>query len=162
MHIETKRLLIRDFCPEDAQALHAILGDGEAMKYLEQPYDFEKTVDFLHSFCIARGGAFAACLRDSGTLTGYILFKEFEPGVFEIGWIINRDFWRQGYAFEACRAIIDHAFDELGARKIFAETVDTERSPGLIKKLGMSFDGRQGAMFIYSLLKDPYSLGKNK
>ena len=76
MYIETKRLVIRDFKPDDAQALHAILGDGETMKYLEEPYSLQKTAEFLHGFCIGRKGAFAACLRDGGRLIGYLLFKE--------------------------------------------------------------------------------------
>ena len=57
-----------------------------------------------------------------------------------------------GLAYEACRAVIDHAFHQLGAEKIFAETVDKERSPGLIEKLGMVYDGRDGDMLFYKLL----------
>ena len=59
MHLETNRLVIRDFYPGDTEALHRILGDAETMKYLEPPYSFDKTEAFLHSFCIARNGAFA-------------------------------------------------------------------------------------------------------
>ncbi len=154
MHLETNRLVIRDFYPGDTEALHRILGDAETMKYLEPPYSFDKTEAFLHSFCIARSGAFAACLRDSGILIGYILFNRISPGEYELGWIFNRSFWRQGYAYEACRAVIDHAFHQLGAEKIFAETVDKERSPGLIEKLGMVYDGRDGDMLFYKLLRD--------
>jgi len=151
MHIETKRLLIRDFCPEDAEALHRILGDAETMKYLEEPYSLRQTEAFLSSFCIGRKGAFAACLRESGALVGYILFKGLSQGEYELGWIMNRDYWRQGYAYEACRAVIDYAFRELSANKIFAETIDTERSLALMKKLGMSFERREGELYIYSL-----------
>ena len=45
--LESPRLIIRGFTPEDAADLHEILGDAETMKYSEPAYDFEKTRDFL-------------------------------------------------------------------------------------------------------------------
>lgn len=52
MHIETPRMIIRDFTPEDAADLHDIFGDDETMENCEPAYDFEKTKEFLTSFCI--------------------------------------------------------------------------------------------------------------
>ena len=59
-HIETPRLLVRDFTLEDAADLHEIFGDAETMRNCEPAYDFEKTKAFLVSFCIGRRGALAA------------------------------------------------------------------------------------------------------
>ena len=50
MHIETPRMIIRDFTPEDAADLHDIFGDDETMENCEPAYDFEKTKEFLTSF----------------------------------------------------------------------------------------------------------------
>lgn len=135
--LEMPRLIIRDFVPGDAADLHEILGDPETMKYCEPAYDFEKTRRFLASFCIARGGAMAAVHKQSAKAIGYMLFNETSPREYELGWFINRHFWRQGYAFEACQALIDYAFNVLGAQKVFAETVDPVGSIGLMHKLGM-------------------------
>ena len=151
MFIETPRMIIRDFTPEDAADLHDIFGDDETMENCEPAYDFEKTKKFLASFCIDRKGAVAAVHKESGKMMGYILFNKLDEGIYEMGWIYNRSFWRQGYAYEACRAVIDYAFRELSANRIFAETVDTERSLALMKKLGMSFERREGELYIYSL-----------
>ena len=49
MYIETPRMIIRDFVPEDAADLHEIFGDDETMKNCELAYDFEKTKEFLTS-----------------------------------------------------------------------------------------------------------------
>lgn len=156
--IETERLVIRNFLPDDAQALYGILGDGETMKNLEPAYDFPKTEAFLHSFCIGKNGAVAAVHRQSQKVIGYILFHETQPSVYEMGWIIHRGYWRQGYAYEACKAVIAYAFRKTNARKIFAETVDGVKSVGLMKKLGMTFEGVQknnGAeLFCYGLLRE--------
>ena len=74
---------------------------------------------------------------------GYILFKEFSEGVYEIGWIFNKDFWNQGYAFESCKAVIGYAFHSMNVHKIFAETIDGVKSVRLMKKLGMKLEGIQ-------------------
>lgn len=143
MHIETDRIIVRDFTPNDAADLHAILGDAETMKHCEPAYTFEQTSRFLQKFCIERRGAVAAALRETGKVIGYMLFNESGDGVYEIGWIFNRAYWRQGYAFEACHALIDHAFGHLNAHKLFAETIDTEKSVPMMKKLGMQPEGVQ-------------------
>ncbi len=154
-NIETARLWIRDFTPEDAKDLHEILGDEETMRNCEPPYDFEKTKAFLEAFCIERQGAVAAVEKQSQKLIGYILFNEIEPGAYEIGWFFNRSYWRQGYAYEACKALIDYAFRARIAHKIFAETVDGVKSTGLMQKLGMTCEVVQqtnGAeLYCYSL-----------
>ncbi len=137
MNIETTRLLVRDFLMDDASDLYEILGDEETMKNCEPAYDFEKTKKFLNEFCIGRNGAVAAVHKESGKMIGYILFNEFEKGIYEIGWFFNRNYWRQGYAYEACSSVIDCAFNWLHAHKIFAETTDPVKSVGLMKKLGM-------------------------
>ena len=76
-------------------------------------------------------------------MIGYILLKEYEKSVYEMGWIFNRSFWRQGYAYESCRTVLDYAFQELLAHKVFAEAIDAEKSVGLMKKLGMRLEGIQ-------------------
>ncbi len=140
MHIETPRMWIRSFVPEDANDLYEILGDAETMEYSEPPYDWDKTKQFLASFCIARGRAVAAVHKESGKVIGYILFSEMQPGAYELGWFFNRHFWRQGYAYEACKAVMDHAFRTMEVENIFAETIDGVKAVGLMQKLGMQLE----------------------
>lgn len=143
MNIETSRLLIRSFCPEDAHDLYEILGDAETMEYCEPAYDFKKTKAFLEQFCIERKGAVAAVHKGSKKMIGYILFNQSEQGLYEMGWFFHRGYWQQGYAYEACMAVIRYAFDTLHAHKIFAETIDPVKSVALMKKLGMTLEGIQ-------------------
>ena len=63
MFIETPRMIIRDFTPEDVADLHDIFGDDETMENCEPAYDFEKTKEFLTSFCIGRKGAVGQFIR---------------------------------------------------------------------------------------------------
>lgn len=143
MYMKTRRLLIRDFTMDDAKDLHDIFGDATVMRNCEPAYSFEKTSAFLFDFCIRKRSAVAAVHKDSGKMIGYILFHAFNESVYEIGWIFNKQYWRQGYAYESCKAVIDYAFNELDAHKIFAESIDSVKSVGLMKKLGMQLEGVQ-------------------
>ncbi len=147
MYIETARLFIRDFTPDDLSDLYEIFGDAETMANCEPAYTLEKTRQFLTDFCIGRKGAVAAVHRESGKMIGYILFKSLGEGgkedVYEIGWIFNRACWRQGYAYEACSRVLDYAFDELHAHKVMGEAIDGLKSVSLMKKLGMKQEGVQ-------------------
>lgn len=168
MYIETQRMHIRDFTMDGVKDLHDIFGDAEVMKNCEPAYSFEKTSNFLSELCIGKRGAVAAVLKDSGKMIGYILFNMFDEGVYEIGWIINKNFWRQGYAYESCKAVIDHAFNELDAHKIFAKAINNVRSVGLMKKFGMQLEGIQRShtkdnngnwadLYYYGLFKDGWN-----
>ena len=101
-------------------------------------------------------------------MMGYILFKEYDEDVYEVGWIYNRSFWRQGYAYESCKAVIDYAFTELKVHKVFAEAIDGVKSVGLMKKLGMQLEGIQRSqtkdlqgkwvdLYFYGMLEEDWS-----
>lgn len=171
MYIETQRMLIRDFVIEDASDLYEILGNEETMHYLEPTYDFEKTKAFLTSFCISQKGAVAAICKENNKLIGYILFHKQAENVYEIGWVFHHRFLRKGYAYESCKAVIDYAFKELHAYKVFAETSDTIKSVSLMKKLGMQLENHQcnhcieyqtnqNKLVVYELIKENW-LEKN-
>ncbi len=128
---------------DDVRDLHDILGNAEVMKNCEPAYSLEKTSNFLSKFCIEKRGAVAAVHKDSGKMIGYILFNAIDEGVYEIGWFFNKNFWRQGYAYESCKAVIDYAFNVLDAHKIFAETIDSIKSVDMMEKLGMQLEGIQ-------------------
>lgn len=141
--IQTARLTIRNFIPEDAADLYEILGDAQTMQYCEPPYNLAKTKQFLQSFCMEREGGLAAVDTGSGKMIGYILFKKITKGEYELGWFFNRKFWGRGYAYEACSAVIRYAFRVRSANKVFAETIDSVKSTGLMKKLGMRLEDTQ-------------------
>ncbi|MBQ5323087.1 MAG: GNAT family N-acetyltransferase, partial [Oscillospiraceae bacterium] len=66
-----------------------------------------------------------------------------EPGVYEMGWVFNKEYWGKGLAYEACSALLNYGFAELGIHKVFAETVDGIKSVSLMQKLGMKCEGIQ-------------------
>jgi len=146
MYLETSRLIIRDFTENDLDDFHEIFSDAEVMENCEPPYPHEKSLEFLQSFCINRKpkGGYAAVLKETGKVIGYILFKNSDGDeIYEIGWIFNKAYWRQGYASEACKEVIRYGFEELKLHKIVAEAIDANKSVSLMKKLGMVCEGVQ-------------------
>ncbi len=169
MNLETDRLLIRNFVMEDFDGLWDIFKDPVTMEHI-CPYTEQETRDFLRTFCVERTppGALAAEDKDTGKLIGYLLCKQVDaPGIYELGWIFHRSVWRQGYAYEAVSALMDHLFRAEKAHKVVAETEDAVRSLGLMEKLGMRREGvfRQHVrdtggqwrdLYWYGLLRDEY------
>lgn len=167
MYIETDRMIIRDFNHNDVNDLYEIFGDDKTMEQCEPAYSPEKTDKFLKDFCIGRKAAFAAVLKETDKIIGYILFKPVEDEVYEIGWIFNRKYWGKGFAHEACSKLIKYAFGEMNVHKIFAEAIDPIKSVGLMKKLGMKPEGVQishtrdnlgnwSDLYLYGILKTDY------
>ena len=143
MHLETERLIIRDFKLSDIDYLYEIFSEDEVMEYIEPVYDRNKTLNFIKEFCIEHKGAFACANRENEKVIGYIIFNEYEDKVYELGWIFNKEYWGKGYAYESCDAVIKYAFSEMKIHKIFAETIDNIKSVNLMKKLGMQLEGIQ-------------------
>ena len=167
MQIETSRMYVRDFTPNDINDLHEIFGDSETMKNCEPAYTFEKTRQFLNEFCIGKSGALAAVLKQTNKVIGYILFKPWEDDVYEIGWIFNKKYWRQGYAYESCSAVMKYGFSDMKLHKVVAEAIDGVKSVGLMEKLGMKREGVQRSqtqnnegnwvdLYLYGSLQDEF------
>lgn len=65
---------------------------------------------------------------------------DLEKDIYEIGFHINQKFWRQGFASEAAKAMIDYAFKNLNAKELFAgHNPKNEGSKNLLTKLGFTY-----------------------
>ena len=63
-----------------------------------------------------------------------------EPGQLEIGFHLRFEHWGQGYAPEAARTAIRHAFAALGARQLFAgHHPDNQASRAVLARLGFRY-----------------------
>lgn len=153
MRLETERLLLRNFTMEDHEALWDIFGDPVTMEHMAA-YTEEESLAFLRSFCVERDppGAYAAVLKDGGGLIGYLLCSQIDgPGIYELGWVFNRAFWRRGYAYEAASALVEWLFCAQKAHKVVAETEDVLRCLPMLEKLGLR---REGVFRRHSLGRD--------
>ncbi|MDZ4764030.1 MAG: GNAT family N-acetyltransferase [Chloroflexota bacterium] len=71
--------------------------------------------------------------------------KPDETGMIEIGYGISQSYRRQGYTFEAARALVDWAFARPDVRRLTAEALyHNVASLRILEKLGMTRTGRMG------------------
>ncbi len=123
--LETGRLVLREFARDDVEALFAILGDEEAMKYYPRKFTREDAVQWIdrnmQRYRDDGYGLWALVLKSTGEVVGDCgitrQVAEGEP-LMEIGYHLRRDQWGKGYATEAARACMDYAFRTLAAGKI--------------------------------------------
>jgi len=81
-------------------------------------------------------------LRDGGALAGCCGLRPYQPGVLELGFHLRPEHWGRGYATEAARAAIEHAFSRLGAAALFAgHHPRNDASRRTVLKLGFRYTG---------------------
>lgn len=120
--INTERLFIRPFRPRDAEDVFEWRSDPEVNRFMPYPCDgsVEEVRQRLEEW-IADNDKFAIELKGTGRVIGDISLEWSEKDkAYEIGYNICRSFWRNGYATEAVRGIIDWAYNELSARDFTA------------------------------------------
>ena len=115
--LETERLILREYTPDDFDALYAVVGDRETMKHFPKPYDERGTkywISWSLDHCEKHGfGFWAVILKETGELIGncgltmQMIDGQIKP---EIGYHIRADKQRNGYAREAAIAVRDWTF----------------------------------------------------
>lgn len=115
---QTDRLILREYVPEDFHWLFEILSDGETMKYYLRPYDENGVSRWLKwsfdNYEKYGFGLWAIELLESGEsigdagITMQPIDGEWLP---EVGYHVNKHYWRKGFGSEAARAARDWAFE---------------------------------------------------
>jgi GST-like protein len=144
------RVAIRPVSGADLDDLFEINGDDAVTRFL--PYKTWRTADDAGAW-LARMEALGATgtgqqlvieRREDRKVIGTVLLFRFDEGSarLELGYVLGRAHWRQGYAAEALRAVCGHAFKELAVRRIEAE-VDPRNtaSNALLLSLGFVQEG---------------------
>lgn len=125
--LETERLRLRRFRPEDVDAVFAIIGDELAMRYYPRTFDRDDARQWvernMRRYREHGHGLFAVMLKERDAVIGDCgvirQIVESEPQL-EVGYHFRRDCWGHGYATEAARACMGLAFDALGANKVIS------------------------------------------
>lgn len=145
--IETERLRLRELSADDFFSWHRILSDEETMQYYPKPFDEEKTKSWLdwnfENYRKYGFGLWAVTLKETGEMIGDCGFTmqnihgEIKP---ELGYHINKEYWRKGYATEAARGCLKWFFSHTDFDEVFNYQKYTNLpSRGVARKVGMTF-----------------------
>ena len=115
--IETERLLLREYTPDDFDALHEIMSDPETMQHYPAPFDEARTRRWIEwnieNYAQYGFGLWAVILKETGAFIGDcgITIQNIDGEMLpEIGYHIHKQYWRRGFAKEAARAVRDWVF----------------------------------------------------
>jgi len=154
MKIETERLILRDFVPEDWKRVLEYQTDPLYLRYYEWT-ESDRTPEAVQEFV----GLFldnekevprirfqlAVTLKSNNLLIGNCGFRMDKANAFEgdIGYELNPKYWNHGYATEAAQAMVDFGFSRFGIHRVWANCVaDNLGSAHVLEKLGMQHEGR--------------------
>jgi len=146
--LETDRLILREWAPEDAEALFAIVSDPDVMRFIEngQPWaDIERVREWIGRLQVSystRGySRWAVVEKESGRAIGNCGFAPLPwSGEIDFGYLLARDVWGRGYATEIGRAALRHGFERFGFAEVTA-SVAPEHTPSrrVLEKLGFVY-----------------------
>lgn len=143
--LETERIVLRPFRPEDAQAMYDNwASDEEVTRFLTWPTheSVEVTRAIVEEWSHLPPERYEWCLEIAGQPMGSlgVVSADEETGTLEIGYCLSRKCWGKGYMPEAVRAVIDFLFDTVGAKRIIAKhDVENPKSGRVMEKCGMAY-----------------------
>jgi RimJ/RimL family protein N-acetyltransferase len=142
--LETERLTLRAPRFEDAKAMAALANDrriAENTARIPHPYTLADAEAFIAWANSPQGETAFVILRED-TLVGGCGIGELQTDAPELGYWLGAPFWGNGYATEAVRAVIDHAFGVLGHDCINAGArVTNPASRRVLEKCGFQWTG---------------------
>jgi ribosomal-protein-alanine N-acetyltransferase len=151
--LESERLTITNFKISDWEALHEMINQYvssglaayEPHQWPTSPEEIRKITEWFAS----GDSYFAVCLKNTDRFIGFAaLNPEQKVREFNLGYIFNFDYHGKGYATEACRAILDHAFGRLQAQKVVTETAaENIASVRLLEWLGFRKNSESSGSF---------------
>ncbi|WFE51445.1 GNAT family N-acetyltransferase [Micromonospora sp. WMMD1155] len=143
----TERLRFRRLTMGDVDALVELDGDPEVMRFLTggvatspAAVRDEQLPRLLAQYERHPGlGRWAALDRESGDFLGWFALDPSADGAeAELGYRLRRSAWGRGLATEGSRALVRYAFDTVGVRRVWAETMAVnERSRRVMAKAGL-------------------------
>ena len=147
--LETERLRLMPLTARDASDIFPLMRDAEVMAFWDMPESDDP--DMIANIVageveeMANGKAIYWALRPlfEDRFIGTCDLSEIDRRHkrAEVGFMLGRDAWGQGYALEAMQAIVAYAAT-LGLRRLLARTqLGNRRSDSLLEKLGFEEEG---------------------
>jgi RimJ/RimL family protein N-acetyltransferase len=159
---ETPRLLVRTWTEEDAEDAYRIWGNPEVMRFVdngETLEDVEKARCVLGRAMVAQD-ALGICLwpvteKATAQVVGACGFHRHGDGPqleLELGYHFVPEAWGRGFASEAVRACLRHAFEVLGATRVVAMVhPENGASSRVLEKTGFARIGEDQGEDLYEL-----------
>ena len=141
-------MTLRPLTFDDVDTLVALDRDPEVMRYISggRPTPREQVVETVRRSMGCRWMASKRApseLSTSEPTTAFVGWFGLVPSSeaqYEVGYRLHRDAWGKGLATEGTRTLIDVAFAELGATRVWAQTMAVNlRSRAVMERCGLRY-----------------------
>jgi RimJ/RimL family protein N-acetyltransferase len=162
--LETERLLLRPLTTDDAPFILTLLNEPSFLRFIgdKKVRNLEDARQYILTGPMASYerhglGLLAVELKASQTPIGMCgLLKREELPEPDIGFAYLPDFWGQGFAFEAAKAVMNDAREGLKLNRVLAiVNPDNDASIKLLERLGLKFERLKGDVKLYALPNEP-------
>ena len=149
MILETERLTLTPLSEADGPLVHPIMADPEVMAHwdvaaIEDPDVIEQMLaGQMDAMAGDKAFYWAMRLTADRTFLGLCDLSDIDwrHHRAEVGFILGKDSWGRGYAYEAMQAVMNFAVTQ-GIQRLWARTqVGNEASEKLLLKLGFEQEG---------------------
>lgn len=149
MILETERLTLSPLAAADAPLVHPIMADPDVMAHwdvaeIEDPDVVDQVLaSQMAAMDEERAFYWAMRLTADSTFLGLCDLSDIDwrHHRAEVGFILGKDSWGRGYAYEAMQAVMNFAVTQ-GIQRLWARThVGNEASEKLLIKLGFEQEG---------------------
>ncbi len=146
--IETERMILRGFTPEDA---------GDLYEYAKNPNvgphggwkpheNVEESLNIIKTLFLDKYHIWAMTVKKTGEVIGSVGYetdtKRPETGCMELGYAMSEDHWGKGLMTEAAKAVIRYGFETMGLPMIsIYHNPSNSRSKRVVEKCGFCFEG---------------------
>ena len=177
--IETRRLLLREITKNDLAAVHEYASDPEVTRYMlwgpnteeETRLFIQRTIEAQREDPRVNFNLLAVLKVENQVIGGCGL--DYSPATLEgrFGYLLNKKYWKMGYATEIANGLVNFGFETLHLHRIVA-TCDVENlaSAHVIEKTGLVLEGclRENVKkkdewrnsYIYAILESEWKVNK--
>ncbi len=150
MHaLETEHLTLRRLTLDDGEFILALLNEPSFIEMIGDRgvRTVEEAQGYIRKGALANYerlgfGMYLAALKADGTPIGIcgLLKRDTLPDI-DVGFAFRPAFWRRGYAYESCLAVIEQGRREFGLKRLVAITSPENIGSGkVLEKLGLRFE----------------------
>jgi ribosomal-protein-alanine N-acetyltransferase len=153
--LETERLLLREMILSDAEAMFKLDSNPNVVKYLGNTpvKSIDECINLIQNVrnqYLKNGiGRFSVVLKDTDEVIGWAGIKFItEPennqtNFYDLGYRLQEEHWGKGYATEATKAWLDHAFQTMKLPVLVASiNVDNFNSNKIVQKFGFQLKSK--------------------
>ena len=151
--LETSGFILREVREQDIKEIYEIYSDEEAVKYqqikpMESMEQAQRSVTyFLNSYKNKKFIRWCIADKNYDKVVGLITLHDFDSwnSKVEIGYMLNKKYWKQNIMSEAGQKVIEYAFEVMELHRIEALVhPENTASNKLCTKLGFKMEGLKG------------------